>query len=257
MIRVLARLALVAVLALAGQRADAQSQSVPVSPAGASGFSASQRQEIVEIVRNALKADPTILRDAIIALRDEEGQRQEEASRQSISAFADQLNHAPGDPTAGNPNGDVTLVEFYDVRCPYCRRMLPVVAELLKRDRNIRLVYKDIPVLGPASVIGAKALLAAQRQGGYLKLHDALMEGTPNIDQDVVKAAAQNSGLDWERLQRDMADLAIQGRIDANVQLAHALQIAGTPAYVVGTTMLPGAVQIDELRDAVALARKR
>ncbi len=106
-------------------------------------------------------------------------------------------------------------------------------------------------------MIGARAVLAAQRQGGYLKLHDALMAGTANIDQDVVRAAALRIGLDWDRLQRDMADPAIQARIDSNLALAHALQIEGTPAYVVGGRMVPGAVELAELQGMVAAARKR
>jgi protein-disulfide isomerase len=135
--------------------------------------------------------------------------------------------------------------------------MLPVVAELLKRDHNIRLVFKDIPILGPGSVIAAHALLAAQRQGGFQKLHDALMAGTPNIDQEVVHAAALRVGLDWDRLQRDMTDPSIQNRIDANLKMAHALQIEGTPAYVIGTQMLGGAVALADLQSAVASARQK
>ena len=117
------------------------------------------------------------------------------------------------------------------------------------------MVFKDIPILGPASMVGARAVLAAQRQGGYLKMRDALMTGTPNIDAEVVRAAAQKTGLDWERLQRDMADPAIQARIDANLDIARKLGLDGTPAYVVGGHILPGAVELADLQGAVAAAR--
>ncbi len=157
---------------------------------------------------------------------------------------------------AGNPSGDVTVVEFYDPRCPYCRAMRPVTAELLHGDPGVRLVYKDIPILGDASVLESRALLAAQLQGGYLKLQDALMTSPPNATLDSVQAAAERVGLDWPRLKKDMDDPAIRQRLDANLQLAHALDIQGTPAYVIGDRLLPGAVPLSELQEAVAAARK-
>jgi protein-disulfide isomerase len=219
-------------------------------------FTPEQRVAIVDILRQALKSDPSILRDAVTAMQAEDGAREEAAARAAIAGSQQALLHTPGDPVGGNPNGDVTLVEFFDVRCPYCRRMLPVLAELLRQDRNIRLVYKDIPILGPASVLGTRAELAAQKQGGYQKMHDALMAGTPNIDESVVRKAAESAGLDWARLQQDMDDPAIQARIDANLELAHTLQVQGTPVYVIGDQMLPGAVALADLRDAVGAARK-
>jgi protein-disulfide isomerase len=250
MIRLLAFLAIL----LAGTPAIAQHSS---PQAGPRSFSEAQRREIVDIIREALKQDPSILRDAVGALQADDSDREQGATRAAIAASRDELLRNPGDPIEGNPNGDVTIVEFYDVRCPYCRRMLPTMAEALKRDRNLRVVYKDIPILGPGSVIAARAVLAAQRQGGYLKLREALMTGPPQIDSDVVKATAQRLGLDWDRLQRDMADPAIQARIDANLRLAHVLNIQGTPAYVVGETMLPGALSLADLQDVVAQTRRR
>jgi len=218
-------------------------------PALAEGFTAQQRAEIVAVVRAALKTDPSILRDAITALREEDTSQQMAAAREA-------LLRTPGDPVEGNPKGDVTVVEFFDVRCPYCRRMLPVIADLLARDHNVRVVYKDIPVLGPASVLGAKALLAAQKQGGYLKMKSAVMTGPADVTPDTLRAAAAKAGLDWDRLQTDIVDPAVQSRIEANLELARKLDIGGTPGYVIGTQVLPGAQTLAELQDAVAAARK-
>jgi len=215
-------------------------------PALAQGFTPQQRTEIVDVVRAALKADPSILRDAITALQQDESRQQQAAARATIPGLAEALNHTPGDP-----------VEFFDVRCPYCRRMTPVIADLLRHDRNLRLVRKDIPILGPGSVLGAKALLAAQKQGGYLRLKDAVMSGPADVTPDTLRAAAEKTGLDWDRLQQDMADPAVQQRIDANLALAGKLGIQGTPAYVIGSRMLPGAVTLAELQDAVAEARRK
>lgn len=221
------------------------------------GFTAAQRAEIVAVVRQALKADPTILHDAVAAFQADEASVKEAAARSALDRNGAALTRTPADPVAGNPNGDVTVVEFYDLRCPYCRRMLPVVADLLRQDPNIRLVYKDIPILGPASVLGARAVLAAQPQGGYLRLRDAIMSGPPAITEESLREAATRIGLDWDRLQRDMANPAIVARIGANLDLARDLGMDGTPVYVVGRRVLPGAVDLAELQGAVAAARAR
>jgi protein-disulfide isomerase len=220
-------------------------------------FTPAQRAEIVAIVRQALKSDPSILRDAVIALQAEESARHAGAAASSIERLGPALTAAPGDPVAGNPHGDVTVVEFYDLRCPYCRRMLPVLDALIHSDPKLRVVYKDIPILGPGSVLGAKAVLAAERQGGYLRMHELLMQGGSQITDASVRSAAQTAGLDWARLQRDMADPTIEARINANLALAHTLDIDGTPAFVVGKQLLPGALELSELQDAVKAARMR
>lgn len=219
-------------------------------------FTPEQRAEIVSILRDALKSDPSILRDAIEALQIDDARKEDAATRAVIASMRSELVDKPGDPVGGNPKGDVTIVEFYDLRCPFCRGMQPVEAELLRRDHNIRVVFKDIPILGPGSVVAARAVLAAQRQGGFQKLHDALMAGTPDIDMEVVHAAALRAGLDWNRLRHEMDDPAIQARLDANIKMAHALQIQGTPAYVIGDQLLSGAVELADLQAAVAAARR-
>ncbi len=231
--------------------------SLSASPAIAAdtAFTPAQRAEIVSIVRDAMKADPSILREAVVSLQADEAHVQEAAARLAVTRLAPALTATPADPVEGAANGDVTLVQFYDVRCPYCRRMLPTVAALLAADPHLRLVDKDIPILGPPSVLGARALLAAQRQSGYVKLRDALMTGTPNITMDVVQAAAAASGLDWARLQKDMDDPAIAERLEANVALAHSLGIDGTPAFEIAGRITAGAVPLSELQAAVAAAR--
>jgi protein-disulfide isomerase len=232
------------------------SSSAPTGSTPGGSFTPQQRQEIVDIIRSALKSDPSILRDAVGALQQDEAAQQDAAESALVAHLGPALTRKPGDPVAGNPNGDVTVVEFYDVRCPYCRAMLPVMASLLAQDHNLRVVFKDIPILGPGSVIGAKAVLAAQRQGGYLKLHDALMTGPAAIDGGVVRAAAQRAGLDVDQLERDRADPAIQARIDANLAMAQQLSIQGTPTYVIGTHMFSGALQLAEMEKAVTAARR-
>jgi protein-disulfide isomerase len=129
------------------------------------------------------------------------------------------------------------------------------MAELLARDRGVRVVFKDLPILGPASVLGSKALLAAQKQGGYEKLREAIMSAPPETTEAMIQSAAQQLGLNWPRLQRDMTDPAIQKRIDANLKLARSIGIEGTPALIIGGELIPGAVDGDELHSAIVKAR--
>ena len=222
--------------------------------AHADAFTPAQRAEIVAIVRDALKQDPSILRDAIVALQADEGERTQAATRAAIAQAHGQLV-TPADPVAGDPQGDVTIVEFFDTRCPYCRRLEPVMDSFLAKDRNVRLVYKDLPILGPASVLGTKALLAAQKQDAYGKMREAVMKLPPDTTIAQLESSARALGLDWPRMARDMEDPAVQARIDANLKLAHDLGIQGTPALVIGNDLVPGAVDLPELQKMVADAR--
>ena len=164
--------------------------------APAAEFTPAQRAEIVAIVRDALKQDPSILRDAIVALQADDGERSQEASRAAIAQARPQLV-TPADPVAGDPHGDVTIVEFFDTRCPYCRKMEPVMESFLAKDHKVRLVYKDLPILGPASVLGTKALLAAQKQDAYVKMREAVMKLPPDttLAADRVRGSGAGAGL--------------------------------------------------------------
>ncbi len=222
--------------------------------AAADAFTPAQRAEIIAILRDALKDDPSILRDAVAALRTDEGARQQAELQAALSANRDTLV-TPADPVAGNPHGDVTIVEFFDTRCPYCRRMEPVMEKFLAQDHGVKLVYKDLPILGPASMLGSKALLAAQQQGGYERLREAVMQLPPDTTLPMIQAATERLGLDWGRLSHDMESAEVQQRIDVNLKLARALKIDGTPALIVGGTVVPGALELAELENDVAEAR--
>ena len=229
--------------------------TAPGGSALAQGFNEAQRAEIVGILRDALRSDPSILREALEGLEAADQRERAGASRAAIAANAEALFRDPADPAVGNPRGAVTVVEFFDPRCPYCKRMRPVVEELLRRQRDVRWVMKDLPILGPNSVLASRALLASQRQGRYAELHDALLKLREEPAEPVLKREAERAGLDWARLKRDMDDPAVQRRLDANTRLAQALRIEGTPAMVVGETLVPGAVDLASLERLVAEAR--
>jgi protein-disulfide isomerase len=226
-------------------------------PALAQAFTEAQRAEIIAILREALRRDPSILRDAFAAIQAAEERERAEAQRGAIAAHRAALFANREDAVRGNPRGDVAILEFFDVRCGFCKRLHEDMAALLGRERNLRVVMKEIPILGPQSVVAARALLAAQRQGRYAELHDALMRARGEPTEAAIRAEAQAIGIDTARLFRDMDDPAVQRRLDANLALARALQIEGTPALVIGETLIPGAVPLAQLERLVAEERAR
>lgn len=158
-------------------------------------------------------------------------------------------------PLGGNPAGDVTLVEFFDYNCPYCRRVGKIMNAAERADPRLRIVYKEFPILGPNSLFAAKAALAAHKQEKYVDFHQALMadQGAAN-EQSVLKLAAE-IGLDVERLKSDMKDPAIQSAIDRNLALARALHINGTPGFVIGEKILRGATDLKTLQGLIRRSR--
>jgi len=217
-------------------------------------FTPEERQEIVGIVRDTLRTDPGLLRDALRALDVDDARQQAAATTNALAIIGPRLID-PLDPVAGNPLGDVTIVNFYDTRCPYCRQMMPIEADLLRQDPGLRLVNKDLPVLGATSQLEARALLAAQRQGGYFKLQGVIMRQAAPSTRDTLRAEADRLGLDGGRLLRDIDDPAIKARLTATIDMANQLSIQGTPALVVGDRLLSGAQTLAELQSAVAAVR--
>ena len=209
------------------------------------------------IIGDVLRANPAILRDAFEALRDAEQRDRAGAARAAIAQMGDALFRDPADPARGNPAAPVTLVEFFDARCPYCKQLHVAMTEFVRRNPDVRVVLKDLPVLGPNSTLAARALLAAQRQGKYDALHAGLMRLREDLTEAVLRREVERVGLDWSRLRREMDDPAIARRLEANRRLAEALQIEGTPALVVGDTLIPGAVDLPVLERLVAEQREK
>ncbi len=223
----------------------------PVS-ARADGFTSEQRDEIVRILRDALVRDPTILRDAVLAMQKTDTANETAGEAAAIAAHRRSLLANPADPIAGNAAGARAVVEFYDPRCGYCRQMLPVLAGLLKADPSVRLIYKEIPVLGPGSVLDAQALVAAQAQNGYFALQAALMGDAEAPTKARIRALATSVHLDPDRLLADMDGAAVHDRLAANLALAQALGVTGTPTLVIGDTLTSGAMGLEELQAAVS-----
>lgn len=157
----------------------------------------------------------------------------------------------------GSASGDVTVVEFFDYQCSYCKQAAPTVNKLLEEDSKVRVVYKEFPILGPASETAARAALAAQMQGKYEALHNALMAMNGPLTLPAVLQAAARVGLNPTKLRADMELPEVRAAIEKNLTLAAALRISGTPAFVVGTEVVPGAIELDALKALVSKARNK
>ena len=212
-------------------------------------------EAIRRIVREYLIEHPEVLLEAEQALRAKRAEEEAARARAAIREHRDALFADPESPVAGNPEGALALVEFFDYRCGYCRRVKPVLDTLLAENSDLRLIYKEFPILGPDSTLAARAALAARAQGGYAAFHDALMSAEEPLDRARVFATARVVGLDEERLARDMAAPAIDAALARNAVLAEALGIAATPSFVIGERVVRGAPALAQFRAIVDDAR--
>ncbi len=171
--------------------------------------------------------------------------------------YRETLLNDPTAPVAGNLYGDVAVVEFFDYNCPYCKRVAPTVKTVLDEDPGVRVIYKEFPILGPESVIAAKAALASLEQdpAKYFAFHDAMMSNRGRLTETRIMDIAAEVGFDGERLKADMAAPEIEATIARNRALARALGISGTPAFVIGDRIVPGAIDLPALKRLIARAR--
>jgi protein-disulfide isomerase len=226
------------------------------APARADPLTPQQKDAVEQIIRDTIANHPEIVLDALKAAQQKSEAQEAADVRQAIVAERDMLLSDPTSPVGGNPKGDVTIVEFFDYRCPYCKEVEPSLEALLKEDSKLRIVYKEFPILGPASVYAARVALAARAQGRYGAFHDAMMAVKGSIDDEVVRRTAAAAGIDMTQAARTVDSGDITGIIKRNFALAQTLDIDGTPAFVVGHDMLPGVADIDTLRAAVAKERQ-
>lgn len=213
------------------------------------------QDEFERRVRDYLLANPEVILEAVQGLQARQRAAEEGQGQTILAERGEEVFRDPASPLGGNPEGDVTLVEFFDYNCPYCRRVAPVMLEAEAADPQLRIVYKELPILGPDSEFAAKAALAAHRQGLYVPFHKALMQAKGAADEASVLAVAAEVGLDLERLKVDMQDPAIALAIERNLQLAIALRINGTPGFVVGKQILRGAADLGTLQELIRQAR--
>ena len=206
------------------------------------------RAEIEAIVRNYILSHPEIIPEAVARLEQAEGRKALAANRKAIDT------PFPG-AVAGNMAGDVKLVVFFDYACPYCRQGHADVSRLVREDAKLGVIYRDFPVLSPASTEAAMASLSAAQQGGYRKFHDAMFESPGRVSTARTMGIVKGVGLSEDRTTSDLKNEALKAEVNRNLELGRALGLTGTPSYVVGNRILSGAVGYDRLKEAVAAAR--
>lgn len=229
--------------------------ALPVQAAD-EGLTAAQKSEVETIIRQFLtEKEPETVMKAVEVLKQRDQQQQMAIAKEAVAKHKDRIYDEPSSPVLGNPKGDVTIVEFYDYACGYCKMAQPIVEELLKSDKNIRFIAKEFPILGEGSVLGARAALASVKQKKFEKFHNTLMSFRGQINDASITDAAQRAGLDAAQLKRDMNDKSIDDIIATNRKLGNDLGVRGTPMFIIGDTVTPGAMDAEGLKKAVADAR--
>ncbi|MFQ5467707.1 MAG: DsbA family protein, partial [Kiloniellaceae bacterium] len=221
------------------------------------GLSAKQVAGLEQVIKQYLLENPGVLVTSLSSYQSKQrvakAQRQQQAVLENRAALADD----PDAPVLGNPEGDVVVVEFFDYNCPYCRRVASLLRTTVAEDGNVRLVMKEFPILGPQSVIAARAALAAARQDKYEEFHFALMEGPGDLSETRLNRVALDLGMDLDLMRIDMNLPEINTMLRRNRELGTTLSIDGTPAFVIGDTLIPGAIDKATLKRLIAQARAK
>ena len=241
---------LIAIGAILGVRA------LPDRSGGPAPALSGDKAALGKAIRDYLIANPEVLVEAMQELERKQDTAQSNQAQKAIQEHRTALLGDPESPIAGNPDGDVTIVEFSDYQCPYCKRAHATVKSVLAADGKVRLVFKDLPILGEPSRIAALAALAARAQNKHLAMHNALMEYSGKLDRERIMELAASVGLDVAQLQKDMEDPKLKAIIERNMALASALGVRGTPAFVIGRQFVPGAIDAGTIRQLIADARK-
>jgi len=217
-----------------------------------------QRDEIEKIVREYILKNPEIVRDAIIELRRRDELAETQQRSTALKSQQTKLFNSPRGVVVGNPKGNVTLVEFFDYNCGYCKKALGDISELLKNDPNLKIVLKELPILSPGSVEAARVGIAVRIQdpSKYLAFHRILLGGRGEANAARALAAAKEAGLDIERIKKDMNSAEVEATLQESAELAEALKVSGTPTYVLADQVIPGALPYERLSLAIAAVRK-
>ena len=207
-----------------------------------------------ELVLDTIRENPEVVMEALSALQQQQQQQQAQATEEYLRQ--NQQAMVEGAPILGSPEGDVTVVEFFDYNCPYCKRAAAEVEALIESDPNVRVVMREWPILGDGSVVAARAALAAREQGLYEEFHTAMMAEQGRATEDSVMRVAEEVGLNIQQLQEDMQAPEVAEHIATSMELTRALGLNGTPSFVIGDQLVPGYVEAAELKELVEQARE-
>ncbi|MCZ4345287.1 DsbA family protein [Devosia neptuniae] len=235
---------------------DAQ-RSATMAAAPAQEVATLDADIINPMIESFLMSDPKILQRVSVALDSTLRAEERSQATAAIATMQEAIFNDPGQVVVGNPDGDVTLVEFFDYNCGYCRSALPDLATLLAEDPNLRVIFKEFPILSNESIDAARiAVLVGDSDVDYWSFHEALFTSRGKVDKDVALAAAADLGLSPVSLELDMGTDSVSRTIQTSYEIAKALNITGTPTYIIGNEVIPGAIGVDELRQRIANMRE-
>ncbi len=207
------------------------------------------------IIRNYLLAHPEVIQEAVATLQQRQRQAQTQASEKALIDQKSAIFEDAGDQILGNPKGDVAVVEFFDFQCGFCKRVHPAIKALIAQDPNVKVILKQLPVLGPNSILAARYALAAGMQGRYAEYHEGVME-LSQLDEASLSGLASAMKLDLNKLKADAQSPELQRPIERTLQLAEKLNIRGTPGFIIGNQIAPGAIDLDRMKAMVSTARQ-
>ena len=230
-------------------------QAFPQSGGSADAGPSDKGAALQQAIHDYILAHPEVLIQSLQQAKLRQQESLAAAVKSKIVAFRKDLLEDPGAPVLGNPAGDVTLVEFFDYRCAYCRQVEPWLQALIKEDHGVRLVQKEFPILGPASVYAAKVALVAWKLGKHAEFHNALMAKQGNIDEAVILQIAGSVGLDVARIKVDMNSEEVVSEVQRTMEIARALGLSGTPGFIMGAELVPGATDLATFKSMVDDAR--
>jgi protein-disulfide isomerase len=230
----------------------------PMSPARAE-ISPAQKSEFEALIGAYLKEHPEVVRDAMAELERRQKEDEDTARQKAISGLSDQIFNSSMQAVVGNPNGKVTLVEFFDYNCGYCRRTLEDITRLSKEDNDLRIVLKDFPVLGPGSVEAAQIAIALRNQfkgDKYWDFHQKLLSTRGQVGKTQALSVAKDLGADLAKVNADSANPVVRASIEEVMKIADGLNLTGTPSFVLGDEVIVGAVGYDELKAKISSMHK-
>lgn len=224
--------------------------------AKAEGLTPEQKKEVEAIVKDYLVNNGQDILEGVTRFQAKQEEEANKASAGKAKELQESLKKDTATAVVGNLKGDVTVVEFFDYNCGYCKKAFTEVQTLIKEDKNVKVVLYDMPILGPSSYEASKWALAAQRQGKYWEFHTAMMNHQGAADDEAFKKIATDAGLDAEKLAKDKSDPAIEETIKKHLETARELGIQGTPGFLVGEQVFKGYIPYDEMKKAIETERK-
>jgi len=207
-------------------------------------FNTQQKEDIEQIIHDYLIENPAVLIEATKALQAQQQKEMVDRAHSVIQEHAQAIFSDPNSPIIGNPKGSVTLVEFFDYQCGVCKRMGPIIKNLIQKHPELRVVLKQWPIFGATSEYAAKAALASVRQNKFLPFYEALLDSKSRLTEDSILAIARSKRLYVNKLRRDLQNPAFTEELDNNLKLAEALRLIGTPAFIIAST--PNGVYIND-----------